>query len=127
MWAAIESPKDSGNFTDSLIPFSCSKDSPMKCTAAPGGASSGPALGYIYSFGQDNNKDIHFLTSSGVYRIVRPSRCNLACSKENTTASTGKQIPAGAAPSPQPLPSSARNLCSSVFLLLSLLLMFLTV
>ncbi|EOA12479.1 hypothetical protein CARUB_v10025995mg [Capsella rubella] len=126
MWAAIESPQDSGNFTDSLIPFSCSKDSPMKCTAAPGGASSGPALGYIYSFGQDNNKDIHLLTSSGVYRMVRPSRCNLACSKENTTASAGKQSPDAASP-PQSLPSSARKLCFSVFLLLSLLLMFLTV
>ncbi|KAJ4870385.1 HIPL2 protein [Raphanus sativus] len=108
MWAAIESPEGSGNFTDSQIPIKCSQDSPVKCTAAPGGADSGPALGYIYSFGQDNNKDIHLLTSSGVYRVVRPSRCNFACSKENTTASSGKQSPSGAGP-PQSLPSSARN------------------
>ncbi|CAN7100783.1 unnamed protein product [Brassica rapa subsp. narinosa] len=122
MWAAIESPEGSGNFTDSQIPFKCSQDSPVKCTAAPGGADSGPALGYIYSFGQDNNKDIHLLTSSGVYRIVRPSRCNFACSKENTTASRGKQSPNGAGP-PQSLPSSARNHCFSVFLSLLLLML----
>ncbi|CAN6814395.1 unnamed protein product [Brassica oleracea] len=128
MWAAIESPEGSGNFTDSQIPFKCSQDSPVKCTAAPGGADSGPALGYIYSFGQDNNKDIHLLTSTGVYRIVRPSRCNFACSKENTTASRGKQSPNGAGP-PQSLPSSARNHCFSVFksLLLLMLSMCLTV
>lgn len=122
MWAAIESPEGSGNFTDSQIPFKCSQDSPVKCTAAPGGADSGPALGYIYSFGQDNNKDIHLLTSSGVYRIVRPSRCNFACSKENTTASRGKQSPNGAGP-PQSLPSSARNHCFSVFMSLLLLML----
>ncbi|KAL0789395.1 hypothetical protein Bca101_005641 [Brassica carinata] len=122
MWAAIESPEGSGNFTDSQIPFKCSQDSPVKCTAAPGGANSGPALGYIYSFGQDNNKDIHLLTSSGVYRIVRPSRCNFACSKENTTASRGKQSPNGAGP-PQSLPSSARNHCFSVFMSLLLLML----
>ncbi|KAG2326939.1 hypothetical protein Bca52824_009667 [Brassica carinata] len=108
MWAAIESPEGSGNFTDSQIPIKCSQDSPVTCTAAPGGDDSGPALGYIYSFGEDNKKDIHLLTSSGVYRIVRPSRCNFACSKENTTASRGKQSPNGAEP-PQSLPSSARN------------------
>lgn len=122
MWAAIESPEGSGNFTDSQIPIKCSQDSPVKCTAAPGGADSGPALGYIYSFGQDNNKDIHLLTSSGVYRVVRPSRCNFACSKENTTASSGKQSPSGAGP-PQSLPSSARNHCFSVFMSLSLLML----
>ncbi|CAN8264626.1 unnamed protein product [Cochlearia groenlandica] len=125
MWAAIESPVDSGNFTESQIPFKCSESSPLKCTAAPGGADSGPALGYIYSFGQDNNKDIHLLTSSGVYRIVRPSRCNFSCSKENTTAFAGKQSP-GSVPPSQSLPSSARNLCFSVFMSLLLLSMSFT-
>ncbi|CAK9184747.1 unnamed protein product [Ilex paraguariensis] len=48
--------------------------------------SSLPALGYIFSFGEDNSKDIFLLASSGVYRIVPPSRCNYACSKENGTA-----------------------------------------
>ncbi|GLU12285.1 hypothetical protein SLE2022_289790 [Rubroshorea leprosula] len=84
LWAATEDPENSGNFTTSKIPFSCAKDSPIKCSSVP--ASSLPALGYIFSFGQDNQKDIFLLASSGVYRITRPSRCNYTCSKENVTS-----------------------------------------
>ncbi|KAK2965927.1 hypothetical protein RJ640_005343 [Escallonia rubra] len=87
MWAGTETPPDSGNFTSNKIPFSCAHDSPIKCGIVPG--SSLPALGYIFSFGEDNSKDNFLLASSGVYRIVRPSRCNYTCSKENaTTAAT---------------------------------------
>lgn len=32
------------------------------------------ALGYIYSFGEHNEKDIDVLASTGVYRVARPSR-----------------------------------------------------
>ncbi|XP_059655942.1 HIPL1 protein-like [Cornus florida] len=84
IWAAAETPKNSGNFTTSTIPFGCARDSPIQCTFKP--SSTLPALGYIYSFGQDNRKDVYILTSSGVYRVVRPSRCNYTCSKENVTA-----------------------------------------
>ncbi|KAI7747043.1 hypothetical protein M8C21_025229, partial [Ambrosia artemisiifolia] len=84
MWAAAETPKDSGNFTSSQIPFTCASDSPLPCSTVPG--SSLPSLGYIFSFGHDNNKDVYLLTSSGVYRIVAPSRCNYACAIEKTTS-----------------------------------------
>ncbi|KAB1216694.1 HIPL1 protein [Morella rubra] len=84
IWTGIESPEDSGKFNSSLIPFSCAADSPLPCTSVQG--SSLPALGYIFSFGEDNNKDIYLLTSSGVYRIVSPSRCNYTCTKENVTS-----------------------------------------
>ncbi|KAK3006800.1 hypothetical protein RJ639_015761 [Escallonia herrerae] len=84
MWAGTETPPDSGNFTSNKISFSCAHDSPIKCGIVPG--SSLPALGYIFSFGEDNSKDNFLLASSGVYRIVRPSRCNYTCSKENNTA-----------------------------------------
>lgn len=96
IWAAAESPANSGNFTSAMIPFSCAHDSPIHCSSIPGNSS--PALGYIYSFGEDNRKDIFILASSGVYRIVRPSRCNYTCSKENVTAiflptpSSGNQL-----------------------------------
>lgn len=83
MWAGNETPEDSANFTSTKIPFTCASDSPIPCNVVPG--SSLPALGYIFSFGQDNNKDIYLLTSSGVYRIVAPSRCNYACATEKTT------------------------------------------
>nr|XP_043637645.1 HIPL1 protein-like [Erigeron canadensis] len=91
MWAGIETPMDSGNFTSSNIPFTCSSDSPKPCSMVPG--SSLPALGYIFSFGQDNNKDIYLLTSSGVYRIVAPSRCNYVCATERTTTGGPNQRP----------------------------------
>lgn len=83
VWTGIENPENSGNFTSNEIPFSCAADSPIKCTFPSAGSNSLPALGYIFSFGEDNNKDIYLLASSGVYRLVRPSRCKYVCSKEN--------------------------------------------
>ncbi|ESR52921.1 HIPL1 protein [Citrus sinensis] len=119
LWAASESPENSGNFTTSKIPFSCARDSPIQCKVLPGNDL--PSLGYIYSFGEDNRKDIFILTSDGVYRVVRPSRCNYTCSKENTTASAG--------PGPATSPNSfANRLCdpyNSLVLLFSSLLLLL--
>lgn len=46
-----------------------------------------PAIGYVLSFGEDNRKDIHMLTTTGVYRVTRPSRCNYHCPKETSVAS----------------------------------------
>lgn len=80
IWAAPETPRNSGNFTGSDTPFNCAPDSPIKCDFVAN--ESLPALQYIFSFGQDNKKDVYILTQSGVYRLVRPSRCNYACSKE---------------------------------------------
>ncbi|KAF5730111.1 hypothetical protein HS088_TW20G00481 [Tripterygium wilfordii] len=96
IWAGTETPENSGNFTSGKIPFSCAHDSPIQCTSVAG--SDLPSLGYVFSFGEDNQKDIYLLANSGVYRIVRPSRCNYTCSKENATAS--------ASPSPTNSPSS---------------------
>lgn len=86
IWAAAETPKSSGNFSTESIPFSCAQDSPIKCDSVPN--SPLPALGYIFSFGEDNRKDIYILTSTGVYRVVLPSRCNYSCSKEDKTTAT---------------------------------------
>lgn len=80
IWAAPETPENSGNFTPAEIPFTCASDSPIKCD--PVVNSSLPALQLIFSFGQDNRRDIYLLTQSGVYRVVRPSRCSYTCSKE---------------------------------------------
>ncbi|KAL2546811.1 HIPL1 protein [Forsythia ovata] len=81
IWAASETPQDSGNFSTTDIPFSCAPESPIKCSSVPN--SKLPALEYIFSFGEDNRKDVFILTQSGVYRVVRPSRCNYKCSKES--------------------------------------------
>ncbi|CAB4280899.1 unnamed protein product [Prunus armeniaca] len=103
IWAASEDPENSGNFSSSKIPFSCGRDSPIACSSVPD--NSLPALGYIFSFGEDNRKDIFILASSGVYRVVRPSRCNYTCSKENVTAV--------ATPGPNGSPSSHATWLSS--------------
>lgn len=86
-------------FTSGKISFGCAKDSPLGCTPTPG--SSLPALSYIFSFGEDNESDVYLLTNSGVYRIVRPSRCGYTCANENvsTAASDG--------PGPSARPSEA--------------------
>ncbi|CAA0834726.1 HIPL1 protein [Striga hermonthica] len=80
IWAAQETPGNSGNFTAKDVSFSCASDSPIQCDTVPN--SRLPALQYIFSFGEDNRKDVFILTQSGVYRVVRPSRCNYECSKE---------------------------------------------
>ena len=110
MWAATETPENSGNFTSTKIPFSCGRDSPIQCTSLPGSAL--PSLGYIFSFGEDNGKDNFILASSGVYRVVRPSRCNYTCSKENATAD--------GSPGPTSPPSFASQLHGSFSRILAL-------
>ncbi|KAI3785727.1 hypothetical protein L1987_44852 [Smallanthus sonchifolius] len=115
MWAGVETPENSGNFTTSNITFSCAKDSPVPCDLVPG--SELPALGYVFSFGQDNNKDVYLLTSSGVYRIVPPSRCGYTCAYESRTV--------GSTPAPtSPSGSGAHMLKGSCKSLLLLLLLF---
>ncbi|KAJ1266682.1 hypothetical protein BS78_08G170800 [Paspalum vaginatum] len=95
MWTGTETPESSGNYTSTLIPFSCSKDSPIPCETAAG--SPLPSLGYIYSFGEDNNKDIYVLTSKGVYRVVRPSLCSYTCPTEKAATNNGTAPPSSKA------------------------------
>lgn len=99
LWTGIENPENSGNFTSNEISFTCAADSPIKCTFPPAGSNSLPSLGYIFSFGEDNNKDIYLLASSGVYRVVRPSRCKYVCSKENASAEVSPAPAASTTPS----------------------------
>ncbi|KAG5226855.1 HIPL1 protein [Salix suchowensis] len=99
IWAGTENPKDSGNFTSTKLPASCAHAAPIPCTTVAG--SSFPSLGFIFSFGQDNRKDMFILASSGVYRIARPSRCNYFCPVENVTA----PLP----PSPSPSHSAGKR------------------
>lgn len=119
MWAAAETPESSGNFTTSRIPFSCAKDTPIQCTPVAG--SSLPSLGYIFSFGEDNQKDIYILASSGVYRVVRPSRCNYTCSKESVTPPATTQGPTA----PRSYASQLHGPYSMIVILFSSLLLHL--
>lgn len=114
IWAGIENPENSGNFTSNQIPFSCAPDSPIPCSSTPG--SSLPALGYVFSFGEDNDKDIYLLTSSGVYRVAAPGRCKYTCSLENVTSTVGSS-----GPTPSPPPSHASRSSNSWSILMLLL------
>ncbi|XP_031494725.1 HIPL1 protein-like [Nymphaea colorata] len=91
LWASIENPSGSGKFNNTMIPFNCAADSPISCTYTSGNPL--PTVGIIYSFGEDNSKDIYLLTNNGVYRVVPPSRCNYTCSKEVVTPSSGNSAP----------------------------------
>ncbi|OVA15350.1 Glucose/Sorbosone dehydrogenase [Macleaya cordata] len=83
IWAGTENPENSRNFTTAKLSFSCARNSPIQCSSE---GSSQINLGYVFSMGTDNRKDVFLLTSKGVLRIVRPSRCNYTCSKEDLTA-----------------------------------------
>lgn len=109
IWGGAETPLGSGNFKSSHIPLQCASDSPISCSSDAESSSSlsSPPLGFIFSFGQDNNKDIYLLASSGLYRIVRPSRCNFHCSLENGTS----LVPSHRSP---PSPSSSQRLHNSI-------------
>ncbi|KAG6496903.1 hypothetical protein ZIOFF_044779 [Zingiber officinale] len=87
IWAAAEVPGNSGNYTSTRMAFGCSERSPIPCDRVAG--SPLPDLGYVFSFGEDNRKDVFLLSSVGVYRIVPPSRCNYTCPLENTTDAGG--------------------------------------
>ncbi|KAJ4813018.1 HIPL1 protein [Rhynchospora pubera] len=100
MWAAAETPLSSGNFSNDRTTFTCSKTSPISCDYS--GNSTLPSLGYIFSFGQDNNKDIFYITSKGVYRIVRPSMCNYTCPLEKANTLTPSSPPPTALAVQQP-------------------------
>ncbi|XVF09175.1 hypothetical protein REPUB_Repub07fG0069000 [Reevesia pubescens] len=119
IWAATEDPENSGNFSTSSIPFGCARDSPIQCTSVPESALA--ALGYVFSFGEDNSKDIYLLSNSGVYRVVPPSRCNYTCAKENVTA-VGNPSPTTSSP-----PSHANQLSPKIILVSALLLLLLAI
>jgi hypothetical protein len=79
MWAAAETPYMSGNFTTQKVNFTCSKTTPIPCSFV--GSTSIPKLSFLLSIGQDNNKDLFYITQTGVYRIVRSVHCGFKCNK----------------------------------------------
>ena len=78
MWAAIENPIGSGNFSNQNVAFNCSAKSPIPCSYLA--QNTYPSVGNIFSFGEDNGKNLYLMTDSGVYRVVHPSDCNFVCS-----------------------------------------------
>lgn len=128
MWTGTETPTESGNFSSTHISISCARDSPMQCSTEAGSSLPSASLGYIFSFGEDNSKDLFILASLGVYRVVRPSRCNYNCSKENVT-DLERPTSAPSPPSPSGSNSSGRRLSNSLeelvlLIISSLLLLF---
>ncbi|KAJ3693778.1 hypothetical protein LUZ60_009258 [Juncus effusus] len=77
MWTALETPYGSGSFITTRANFTCSNASPISCDFIS--STTLPNLGMIFSFGEDNNKDLIYLTSTGVYRIVNGVHCGYKC------------------------------------------------
>nr|CAB3493635.1 unnamed protein product [Digitaria exilis] len=98
VWTGTEIPEGSGNYTSATIPLSCSNNSPIACESATG--STDPLLGYIFSFGEDNSKDIFVLASKGVYRVVRPSLCGYTCPAEKLSTNNGTAPPGPSSSAP---------------------------
>lgn len=80
MWVGTEDPMGSSNYSNARVAYDCSARSPLSCTYTAG--SKTPNLGWIYSFGEDNRKDIYLLTASGVYRVTHPTNCNFVCKND---------------------------------------------
>ncbi|XP_057843332.2 HIPL1 protein isoform X2 [Cryptomeria japonica] len=103
MWAGIENPIGSGNFSSTAVNFNCSAKSPIPCLYAA--QTKYPTLNYIFSFGEDTRKDVYLLASNGVYRVVHPSDCNYVCTKPSL--STGpSNVPS---PSPSQVESPSKS------------------
>lgn len=120
MWAGIENPIGSGNFTSTKVAFNCSAKSPIPCSYAA--QNQYPTLKYIFSFGEDNNKDVYLLAYTGLYKVVHPSACNYVCKKESLAG--GPSIAPQPTPSPSQPPSSATVLSRNIWSLACLLLIF---
>ncbi|ESQ47021.1 hypothetical protein EUTSA_v10027668mg [Eutrema salsugineum] len=100
IFGGVETPVGSGDFTSSRIPIQCASDSPIFCSSETEPSSSFPPLGFVFSFGEDNKKDIYLLASNGLYRIARPSRCSFHCPLETITSVAPSQQPDRSPPSP---------------------------
>ena len=101
MWTAEEIPYMSGNFSSERVNFTCTASSPIPCSFV--NSTTIPAFGYIYSFGQDNNKDVLLLASTGVYRIVRSHRCGYTCNLDPYYPSPDDVQPPSYPPTPSPV------------------------
>lgn len=116
MWVGTENPLGSGNYSNSIIPFSCSRKSPIPCDKTEG--SSMPSIGYIFSYGEDNNKDVYVLTSKGVYKVVQPDRCNYTCPKK-IVRDNGNSPPANSSVKCDQMHGTIRVLLVAMILLLA--------
>jgi len=119
MWTGTETPEGSGNYTSAVKPVSCSKTSPIACESTTG--STDPLLGYIFSFGEDNSRDVFVLASKGVYRVVRPSLCGYTCPAEKLP--TGNGTTPGGPSSFAPATRLARSVAVALALILCVLLL----
>eukprot|EP01018_Ginkgo_biloba_P011032 Gb_30857 [translate_table: standard] len=107
MWAGIENPIGSGNFSSTKVTFNCSAKSPIPCAYAA--QNPYPTMNYIFSFGEDNGKNLYLLTNTGVYKVVHPSDCNYVCKKELLTIGPSGAPPPSPSPSKSQSPSDSSN------------------
>ncbi|KAJ7526755.1 hypothetical protein O6H91_16G021800 [Diphasiastrum complanatum] len=97
MWAGVELPAGSGNYTTARINSTCSPSSPLSCDFVAN--STLPNFALIQSWGQDNQNNVFILSRNGVFQMVSPSKCKFVCNKKISStpgapppASRGKSI-----------------------------------
>jgi hypothetical protein len=77
-------------YSSEPVNFTCTRNSPIPCRFVD--STTIPVFENIYSFGQDNNKDILLLTKTGVYRIVRSNQCGYKCKADPNSSSMVPQL-----------------------------------
>lgn len=99
-FTGLESPADSGNFTMSRMSFLCAgAASPMTCGVK--GQDLTNNLQYIFSFGEDTNRDLYLLTLAGVFRVTSGDKCGITSCSQNVLNGTAQ---AALAPAVAPTP-----------------------
>ena len=94
-FTGLESPADSGNFTMSRMSFLCAgAASPMTCGLK--GQDLTNDLQYIFSFGEDTNRDLYLLTLAGVFRVTSGDKCGITSCSQNVLNGTAQAAPAPA-------------------------------
>ncbi|GAQ81407.1 hypothetical protein KFL_000790320 [Klebsormidium nitens] len=122
-FTGLESPADSGNFTMARMSFLCAgAASPMTCGLK--GQDLTNDLQYIFSFGEDINRDMYLLTLAGVFRVTSGDKCGITSCSQNVLNGTAQAAPAPAL-APTPLggggASTDPQVMSLVILFLSLI------
>ncbi|KAJ7564428.1 hypothetical protein O6H91_02G017000 [Diphasiastrum complanatum] len=102
MWAGLEFPPGSGNYSATTINFTCSASSHFPCEFV--GNSTIPKFQYIFSWGQDNDRNLYILSNGGIFKVISPTACDFTCKKS---------LPSQFQPNSAPVPTRSSTAISS--------------
>ncbi|MCO5593747.1 hypothetical protein L7F22_047764 [Adiantum nelumboides] len=103
MWAALETPAGSGNYTTQRVNFTCSSNSTMECKQSEKVPT--PNFLYVFSFGEDNANNLYVLSQMGVFKVTDPKSCGFTCNAKLPANAIVPFSPPAIIPSPSPAPT----------------------